>query len=163
MSFLNAKANLTHRTALPDSVTFEDAVALLRDHPALFRLDPEFRSCTADPPPASPIPNTKYYTVTDHMEVPLGLWDSTVSFTAEITDVPTGIEWLIRGPLGLVQTTSWLIQASSTSEDEDKKCLYLVEEVEIRCSRLLVGVVRTKCEDNWRGIHGGFVELLTKS
>ena len=43
---------------------------------------------------------------------------------------------------------------------EDKSEWSLVEEVEIKASRLLVGTVRSKCEENWRGIHSRFVGHL---
>lgn len=36
----------------------------------------------------------------------------------------------------------------------------LVEDVEIKASRLLTGTVRGKCEENWRGVHGRFVDHL---
>jgi len=164
MSLLNTRATLSHRTALPSSATYEGAIALLRDHEALFRLDPEFRSCTVDPPPASPSPNTKYYTVTDHMEaLPKGLWDTTVKFTAAITDIPSGIEWRIRAPLGIEQTTFWTIEPNNPAIGEDSKCFYLVEEVEIYCSRFLVGIMRNKIEAGYKSIHIRFGEKLAGS
>jgi hypothetical protein len=38
--------------------------------------------------------------------------------------------------------------------------LELVEEVTIRCSRLLVGIVKGQCEADWKQIHGKMVARL---
>ena len=38
--------------------------------------------------------------------------------------------------------------------------LELVEEVTIRCSRLLVGIVKSQCEADWKSIHGKMVARL---
>lgn len=45
-------------------------------------------------------------------------------------------------------------------ETEQRSEWNLVEDVEIKASRLLVGTVKGKCEENWRGIHGRFVGHL---
>jgi hypothetical protein len=128
----------------------------------LIRFDPEFVKYTVDEPPSTATNTaTKYYTITDHMDaLPRAIWDATVSFNAEITDISNGIEWVIKAPLGLVQTSVWTIEpALDTDGDADTK-LCLVEDVVISCSRLLVGTVKSKCESNWSGIHAKFVQKL---
>jgi hypothetical protein len=96
--------------------------------------------------------------------LPAGLWDTTVSFTAEITDLEDGLEWVVRAPLGLVQTNYWRI-VDAEEQDKAKEPatkLVVVEEVEIRASGLLVGTVRGKCESNWPGVHGRFLGHLER-
>lgn len=138
-------------------MTFEDGVALLRDHPFLIQLDPEFVKYTVDEPPPGGDPATKYYTVTDHMDaLPAGLWDTTVSFKSEITDIPTGIKWFIKAPLGLAQTTYWTIEPV----EDPGTGFCLCEKIEITCSRLLIGTVKSKCEGNYPGVHGKIVDKL---
>ena len=160
ISVLNTSTKLSFRTSLPPEATSENAIALLRDHDWLIRLDPEFMSYTIDDPPPSANPSSKFYTVTDHMEaLPRGLWDTTVRFSAEITDIPNGIEWRIRAPLGLVQTSFWKIVPAQSEGDAQ---VDLLEEVEICCSRLLMGTVRSKIEGNWGGIHAKFVDKLKR-
>lgn len=38
--------------------------------------------------------------------------------------------------------------------------LVLEENVEITANRLVVGVVKKKCVDNWRGVHARFIGHL---
>lgn len=100
--------------------------------------------------------------------LPKGLWDTTVTFEAEMTDVEDGLLWVIKAPLGLVQRTTWrLLKTESLGEDgvggEDeggRGAWSLVEDVEIKANRMLVGTVKGKCEENWRGIHKKFVGHL---
>ena len=109
--------------------------------------------------------------------LPKGLWDTTVSFEADIIDLDdgTGIEWVIRAPLGLRQRSTWrIISKEELRKQEEEKGVtvekdrgeadwWLVENVEITANRLLVGTVRGKCEGSWRGIHGRFVEGLREA
>lgn len=99
--------------------------------------------------------------------LPKGLWDTTVTFEADITNTGDGIEWLIRAPLGLVQRTTWrVIKRESLGKEEGALVVdgegewSLVEDVEIRANRVLVGTVKGKCEENWRGVHERFVGYL---
>lgn len=90
--------------------------------------------------------------------LPKGLWDSTVTFEAQMRDVEDGVEWVIKAPLGLVQRVWWRVRRREGEEGWE-----LVEEAEIKGSRFLVGTVRAKCEENWRGVHGRFVERLEEA
>jgi hypothetical protein len=137
-------------------------ISLLRNHDLLIRLDPELAQYTMlDPPVDATNQATKYYKITDNMHtLPRGLWDTTVSFDAEITDVENGCEWVIHAPLGLLQTSVWTVVPALETDGDEKNTLCLVEDVVISCSRLLVGTVKGKCEENWKGVHGRFVEHL---
>jgi hypothetical protein len=88
--------------------------------------------------------------------LPAGLWDSTVKFDCEITDIPSGVEWIIHAPLGIYQVTSWTIEKA----EEPEEGVYFVEDVSITCSRLLVGTVKGKCEANQEGVHKKFADLV---
>ncbi|KAF2096785.1 hypothetical protein NA57DRAFT_78378 [Rhizodiscina lignyota] len=161
VSILNSTANLVHRTPLPTSITREQAIALLRDHDFLIHLDPELSHYTVAEAPADANPATKYYQVTDIMHtLPKGLWDSTVSFNSEMTDVENGCDWIIRAPLGIYQRSKWLIEDALETDGEGEHKLCLVEDTSITCTRLLVGVVKGKCEANWKGTHERFVDRL---
>jgi hypothetical protein len=85
--------------------------------------------------------------------LPRGLWDTTVKFKCEITDVEDGVKRIILAPMGLVQVSLWKLV-------EEEEGLFLVEDVDITCSRLLMGTVKGKCEQGWRGIHAKFAERL---
>ena len=158
-----------HVTPLPAGITFEAAIEKLQNHDLLIKLDPELHSYETLPIDDA-APNTKRYKVTDHMQaLPKGLWDSTVTFESQITNTDNGVLWVIKAPLGLVQNTTWTIVRNAdvgreAAEDgeaaENQGELSLVEEVEIKASRLLVGTVKGKCEENWRGVHGRFVGHL---
>ena len=99
--------------------------------------------------------------------LPKGLWDTTVTFEADMTNTEDGIEWVIRAPLGLVQRTRWrVVKRASLGEEKGANVVdgegewSLVEDVEIKANRMLVGTVKGKCEENWRGVHGRFVGHL---
>jgi hypothetical protein len=166
----NTTATLHHVTTLPSGTTFDATIALLQNHDLLIKLDPEHASYETLPPAPSDSPNTKRYKVTDHMHaLPKGLWDSTVTFESHITNLDDGVEWFVKAPLGLVQKTTWRLVRSedvgkgkeTVWEGEGKEGEWcLVEDAEIRASRLLVGTVKGKCESNWRGIHERFIGHL---
>lgn len=175
MSFFSTTATLYHVTPLPPGVTFEAAKPLLHNHDVLIKLDPDFDHYETLPS-TEDAPNTKRYKVTDHLSaIPKGLWSSTVTFEAHITNTEEGMEWVIKAPLGLTQTTSWRIVRTSDLEKGKEKAVdkeaeeadtanksewSLVEDVLISGSRLIVGTVKGKCEQNWRGIHGRLLEHM---
>jgi hypothetical protein len=160
---LTTTATLRHITPLPPHIPFSTVVSALHNHTVLIRLDPEYASHTALPSDSSS-PNIQRYKVTDHMNaLPAGLWGTTVSFEAEMTDLEDGISWVIKAPLGLVQRTTWKCLKKDTLDDGEREgegewCL--VEDVEIKANRMLVGTVRGKCEENWKGAHARFLEFV---
>ncbi|KAF2850187.1 hypothetical protein T440DRAFT_468864 [Plenodomus tracheiphilus IPT5] len=168
MFSLTTTTTLRHVTPLPPSMTFSHALPYLHDHGLLIRLDPEFDSYETLPADAT-MPQAKRYKVTDHMNaLPAGLWGTTVSFTAEMTDIEDGVLWIIKAPLGLVQTTMWRLMRTDTLSEEDVKGVApeergewsLVEDVEIKANRMLAGTVKGKCEENWSGVHARFTKHL---
>ncbi|UPX12711.1 uncharacterized protein EKO05_0003250 [Ascochyta rabiei] len=167
MFSFTSTATLHHVTHLPPSTTFAHALAHLQNHDLLIRLDPDLSHYETLPSPAS-APDTKCYKVTDNMHtLPKGLWDTTVTFEADITNTDDGIEWIIRAPLGLLQRTTWrVLKREGTGSEEGANVVdgvgewSLVEDVEIKANRVLVGTVKGKCEENWRGVHRRFVGHL---
>ena len=160
---LNTTGTLHHRTRLPASTTREQAIALLRDHDFLIHLDPELSHYETVEPSPDANPATKFYKVTDIMHtLPKGLWDSTVTFDSEIMDIENGCDWIVRAPLGIYQRSKWVIEDAQDSEGEAGTKLCRVEDIAITCSRLLVGTVKSKCQANFPGIHGKFVQRLVE-
>ncbi|KAL5113625.1 hypothetical protein ACEQ8H_008490 [Pleosporales sp. CAS-2024a] len=163
MFSLNTTATLHNVTNLPAGTKAEDVIRLLHNHDALIKVDPEhayYESLAADPA----VPNAKRYKITDHMHaLPKGLWDSTVTFEAEMTDMEDGILWVIKAPLGLTQTSTWRCLRTDSLAAEDRKGdgeWSLVEEVEISANRLLVSTVKSKGEENWPKTHAKFLQYL---
>ncbi|CAA9958929.1 hypothetical protein CFE70_002448 [Pyrenophora teres f. teres 0-1] len=160
----SSTATLRHITRLPPPITFDEAILRLHNHELLIKFDPEYTSheeLAADPAN----PDAKRYKVTDNLKaLPAGLWNTQITFEAELTDTKDGVNWVIKAPLGLVQKTSWRcvkvdgMEGASEVEGEGEWCL--VEDVEITANRMLVTHVKGKCEDNWRGTHGKFLESL---
>jgi hypothetical protein len=149
-------------TPLPPEVPFSAALAKLQDHDLLIRLDPELAHYEALPS-STDAPQTKRYKVTDNMRtLPKGLWDTTVTFEALMTNTGNGLEWMIKAPMGLIQKTTWNLVKSTESVQAGEQTgeWSLVEDVEITANRLIVGTVKAKCEENWKGIHQKFIGHL---
>jgi hypothetical protein len=94
--------------------------------------------------------------------LPKGLWDTTVTFEALMTNTENGLEWVIKAPMGLIQKTTWNLVKSTESGQAGEQTgeWSLVEDVEITANRLIVGTVKAKCEENWKGIHQKFIGHL---
>jgi hypothetical protein len=95
------------------------------------------------------------YRITDIvMAIPAGLWEPTVVSDSEFTDIRDGVFVRLRSPLSVVMETFWEIK------EVEGGGLELAEEVTIRCSRLLVGLVRKEVENGFEVIHGRFIARL---
>ncbi|KAM0332392.1 hypothetical protein ACHAQA_002671 [Verticillium albo-atrum] len=164
MSFLNTTQTLTHLTPIPPPATRTDSIAMLHDHEHFVRCSPamsKFELTTepaAAPLPAgiTPLADTKCYQVTDIVHaLPAGLWDSDIVSTYEFTNLADGLFVRIRSPMGIVLETVWSI----TEEGDGHQ---MREEVTIKCSRFLVGVIKGQCEGNWKVIHAKMIAGLGK-
>ncbi|KAL2259359.1 hypothetical protein VTK26DRAFT_6984 [Humicola hyalothermophila] len=103
------------------------------------------------------------YRVTDVVHaIPAGIWDTNVVSTYEFVDVRDGVFVRIRSPLSVVMETFWEVRAVERSgeEGDGKEVPELVEDVTIRCSRLLVGLVKKECENGWKKIHAKMYKRL---
>jgi hypothetical protein len=98
---------------------------------------------------------TDVFSVTDIVHaIPAGLWDTNVVSTYEFTNIAEGVFVRIKSPMSIVMDTVWEIKP-----DADGK-LELVEDIAISCSRLLIGVVRSQCENGWAKIHAKMLGRL---
>jgi hypothetical protein len=168
---LTGSKSLYHVTILPISTAFDRALKNLHNHELLLHLDPEHDHY--EPLPSDPSsPATKRYKVTDIMQaLPKGIWGSTVTFEAEMTDTEDGVKWVNKAPLGLLQTSTWRLMrtdmvheadaanANIISEGDNGEWA-LVEEVLITANKLILGIAVGKCESSWKTTHGKFVKSL---
>lgn len=40
--------------------------------------------------------------------------------------------------------------------------LVILEDIEIKCSRLILSAVKRECEGNWKNIHKKFIDIVAK-
>jgi hypothetical protein len=107
---------------------------------------------------AKPIAPPDCYTVTDRIQaLPAGIWDSDVISTYEFFDLERGVFVRTRGPMGLVLETVWQIEEAADGG------LAIAENVEISCSRLMIGMIKSSCESGWKGVHGKMLDRLGES
>ncbi|KAK4116507.1 hypothetical protein N656DRAFT_774782 [Canariomyces notabilis] len=181
-SFLSSTANITHSSRLPKGTTRAQALSMLSDYEFFLSCDPHLdkferiadpagsldsapsvpdsvksqlrRSSSSSP---DPVPTPTCYRVTDIVHaIPAGIWDTNVVSTYEFTDIKDGLFVRIRSPLSIVMDTFWQIREV---EGEDG-LLELVEDVNIQCSRLLIGLVKSQCENGWAKIHAKMISRL---
>lgn len=142
------------KTKLPPGATLQHGVAMLHDREFFIHCDPCLdkyelleKEMAGDPElPAErlgqnkPLGATTAYKIVDIVEnIPKGIWGSTVESRYEFTDIERGLFLRIKSPLGVVMDTVWEIK-------EGGEGLEIVEDAEIRCSRLLAGIVKGQCE-----------------
>lgn len=85
---------------------------------------------------------TSVYKILDVVEnVPKGIWGSNVESKYEFTDTERGLFCRIYSPLSITMDALWEIR-----DAEDGDGLEVVEEAEIKCSKLLLGLVKGQCE-----------------
>jgi hypothetical protein len=147
----NSTANFQLRLPLPPSTTREEVLALLHNHDFLIKMDPDIRDYNSiEPPSTASSLETKHYKVVNSMDSGARwIGSSTVSYTVEMTDLENGCHRLVHGPLGLTQESSWTVQDADDGEATEKAELALVQDCEVRCSRLLVSTVRSKTIESW--------------
>ena len=158
---------MLHSSTLPQGTTTEQAIRLLlHDHEFFLRCDPhlvKFESITpeADKKPTLPdaiegTGETRCYKVTDLVHtLPAGLWDSNVVSTYEMTNLSNGVFVRILSPMSVAMDTIWTIR-----DGPEDGSLELVEDVNINCSKLLIGTVKGLCESGWGKIHAKMIERL---
>lgn len=142
---------------------------MLQDHEFFLHCDPhmiKFAKLTPETPPEVPEGiepfgdrGIEVYEVTDLVHtVPAGIWDSNVVSRYEFIDLADGLHVRLRSPLSIVMDTVWTIREKEGAEGAQ---LELVEDITIRCSRLLVGLVKSQCESGWAKIHAKMLARLT--
>lgn len=157
-------------TRLPDGVSAAKGIEMLQGHVFFIQFNPhmikyEEVDTPTDPEPQLPtdrgltsVAAPKCYQVTDKVHaLPAGLWDSDVVSTYEFINLEKGVFVRIRSPLNTIMETVWTIE-----EREEGGGYDLIENVVIKCSRLLIGVIRSTCEGSWQSIHEKMVEEIRK-
>lgn len=182
---LNGTAKVLHKTTLPAGTTRAQGVAMLHDHAFFLSCDPhliKFSELKADDPRVTaakdagkrpPLPERvppmvavpgrtrRFYEVHDLVHnLPMGLWDSNVVSTCEMTDIEGGLFVRLHSPMGVVMDTFWGIAPVEGAAEGEAEAFELVEEITISASRLLVGLVKSLCEGGWQKIHDKMVERL---
>ena len=143
---------------------------MLQGHVFFIQFDPHMKKYEAidtpqDPQPALPddrglvgIASPSCYSVTDEVQtLPAGIWNSDVVSTYEFINLQKGTFVRIRSPLNVVMETVWEIREADGGGHE------LIEDVVIKCPRLLAGVVKNMCEGSWKSIHQKMMEHIQKS
>ncbi|KAI0482621.1 hypothetical protein GGR56DRAFT_620825 [Xylariaceae sp. FL0804] len=176
MSFFGGNTKLSNRTPVPAAVGRAAAVARLHDHAFFLRCDPHYSSHkTLDADDAGQNDKGKgkgfglpaaveqtlgggvcVYEVVDHLPNPV--WSSNVVSREEFANFADGLWVRIRSPMGVVMETTWTIK----EKDGGGGGLELVEDIDIACSRLLLGIVRGQVENNWRGIHERLIAKMVE-
>lgn len=157
-------------TPIPDGVPASKGIQLLQGYEFFIQCDPhmiKYEALEKQPDPPPKIPNDRAYTavaapkcyqVTDKVHaLPAGLWDSDVVSTYEFINIEKGVFVRIRSPLNVMMETAWEVRDASGGG------LVLVEDIVIKCPRLLVGVVKSTCESGWPGIHEKMINKLKES
>lgn len=181
---LSGTATTSHSSELPAACTREQAIAMLQDHHFFLECDPlmskiEVLESPPDDGNKSPdIPESvkavavpgrpmRYYRVTDVVHtIPAGIWDSNVVSVYEFVDIESGVWVRIKSPLSVSMDTAWEIRPVPGTAADDapaaQQRLEIFEDVNISCSRLLLGLVKAQCENNWQGIHSKMLERLNR-
>ncbi|KAK2604788.1 hypothetical protein N8I77_007688 [Diaporthe amygdali] len=164
MSFLSSSAKMVHASKLPDGAIQKQGIAMLQDHDFFLECNPHMQKFEALGEVSEPgLPEgikalgpTTLYKVTDIVEtMPKGIWGSSVESSYEFTDIQLGLFARIKSPLNVVMDTFWSIE-------EKDGGLELVEACEIKCSRLLIGIVKSLNEGGWSKIHAKMLDRLKK-
>ncbi|KAI1756544.1 hypothetical protein F4782DRAFT_526230 [Xylaria castorea] len=183
MSFLNSTHISANTSQIPPGVRKEDAITLLHDHEFFLLCDPHHLSHKSLPQPAQTekdpasvavarkhfkLPETlrpvvvaggggsvvELYEVVD--DLPNPVWSSHVVSREEFVDHEEGMWVRIHSPMGVVLETKWSVREKGGADGK----LELVEDILINCSRLVMGIVKGQCENNWGGIHKKIIEKL---
>ncbi|KAF6809655.1 hypothetical protein CMUS01_13643 [Colletotrichum musicola] len=150
---LDTSATLTQVTPIPSRISREKALALVQDAEHHIRSDADIKSfSTCDlqipvklPGDVHPTEATKAYMVTDSVPALFGHRDA-VSYN-EYTRTDDGMFVHTIAPMGVVLDTRWRVREAQDGG------LEMVAVVEIKCSKLMVGMVKKTCTKNSRPFH----------
>ncbi|KAJ0313391.1 hypothetical protein COL516b_000327 [Colletotrichum fioriniae] len=158
---LNTTVTVTHTSPIPSTLSREDALALIHDAEHHIKCDPNMKDYTARTPAIpptvpkdiDPIAATQCFSVTDSVPsmLPKAIWSGDAVSDYDFTFTKDGSFVRTSCPLSVLLETRWRVKDAECAEGEG--ALELEEVVEIRCSRLLAGVVKSQCETNWKDFH----------
>lgn len=151
---------------VPEGIAEDKVVDLLHRHEFYLQCNPHMTNFEKTETPAekptipddrdaTAIADAQCYKVTDKVHtIPGGLWDSNVVSNYEFLDVKDGVFVRIHSPLNTTMETLWQVRTTEDGKVE------LVENVVIKCSKLLVGTIKDMCESGWKGIHEMMMKKL---
>ncbi|OHE98968.1 hypothetical protein CORC01_05658 [Colletotrichum orchidophilum] len=155
---LNTTVTLTHTSPVPAGLSREDAVALIHDAEHQIKCDPnmiDYTKRSPEIPPTvpkdiEPIAATQCFSVTDSVPtmLPKAIWDRDAVSDYDFTFTKDGSFVRTSCPLSVLLETRWRVKDAESGDG-----LELEEVVEIRCSRLLAGVIKSQCEMKWKDFH----------
>lgn len=158
---MGKKTLFTNITPLPSSVSREVAVAMLHNHDEMIELNPmvveHHPIKTPRDAPADEFLDCAWQELTDKVNyLPGGLVKGKVSYKACFFDMPNGLQTHIYAPTGLDIREKWSIEGTLPNEPRAPRelgstapatGLYLKEECEMRCNRLLNSFVRKNLDE----------------
>ncbi|KAK6364699.1 hypothetical protein LTS17_011997 [Exophiala oligosperma] len=159
----------TNITPLPPQVSREVAIAMLHNHDEMIELNPlvieHHPIKTPRDAPADEFLDCVWQELTD--SVNLGVMKSKVSYKACFHDTPYGLQTHIYAPTGLDIREKWSIGGTLPGEPPEarelgvevpRQGLYLREDCDMRCNRMLSGFVRKNLDN----AHKVLVERIMK-
>lgn len=162
----------TNITPLPPQVSRDVAVAMLHNHDEMIELNPlvieHHPIKTPRDAPADEFLDCAWQELTDKIHyLPGGMVKGKVSYKACFHDTPTGLQTHIYAPLGLDIREKWSIGGSLPGEppearelgvDTPRQGLYIREDGDMRCNRMLTSFVRKNLDN----AHKVLVERILK-
>ncbi|KAJ9498127.1 hypothetical protein H2202_006277 [Exophiala xenobiotica] len=162
----------TNITPLPSQVSREVAIAMLHNHDEMIELNPmvieHHPIKTPRDAPADEFLDCVWQELTDKVHyLPGGLVKGKVSYKACFHDTPFGLQTHIYAPTGLDIREKWSIGGSLPGEpaeprelgvDVPRQGLYLREDCDMRCNRMLSGFVRKNLDN----AHKVLIERIMK-
>ncbi|KIV78134.1 hypothetical protein PV11_09882 [Exophiala sideris] len=146
----------TNITPLPPQVSREVAIAMLHNHDEMIELNPmvieHHPIKTPRDAPADEFLDCVWQELTDKVHyLPGGMMKGKVTYRACFHDTPHGLQTHIYAPTGLDIREKWSIGGTLPGEppeprelgvDVPRQGLYLREDCDMRCNRMLSGFVR---------------------
>lgn len=160
-------------TPLPANIPRKLAVALLQNHKEMIELNPlviEHHPIKAPKNAAADEFFAVWHEMTDRVQYVPGMGkiaSSKVSYKGVFHDMPWGLQTHIYAPLGLDIRDKWQIRGNQPGEPREARelgdkapldGLYLREDVDMTCPRMMVGFVKK----NLVGAHAVLVDRLLK-
>ncbi|KOS18549.1 hypothetical protein ESCO_000924 [Escovopsis weberi] len=166
-SWLRTTGNVKHATKLPAGISSDRAIDVLHNHNFFISCDPhlvKFESIARPPAADDALPDRcrddadgepMFYAVTDRVQkLPAGLWDADVTSTYELVNLKRGLFVKLRSQMGVVMETVWDVREDGAGGAA------ITETVLIKASRLLIGIVKSMCENDWRVVHGKLLDIM---
>lgn len=132
----------------------------LHDHDLMISLNPlvqDHRLLRSMENPDSPYP-TNTWEIVDRIDG-LGTWTrrfspDTVTYHADMTNTQDGMRSIVKAPMGIISHITWKVSYNKNGET------VLEETGEVRCNKLVGGLVKGAIEDSHQQLVERFLERL---